>query len=356
MRDLTPAQTHLLLLVLREGGPWSARENRAAFRVAHKDELVDIDDLEQRGLLLHQDNKCRISLLALAALAKAKRTDAASIYGYCDHVMMVLQRLLSRNPPQPDQTFGINEIAADLPTSSASEHKIQEAIAYLSDAALFASIRGPVSAAQAVMPGENLVRFKDLDAVVEFMWALRESHQNLAGQRLSPPREKDQDFGILDAKRLLPEDLKEGCGILGRAVLFIDLDNFGELNSEFTNVVVDDLILQPVQRRLVQCVDGHGCAYGQGGDEFTVLLNNCSKEMAIAFAETVRTEVASMGFEGKASKVHLSASVGLAHGGQSAEGQVLLGQANEAENYAKDKGRNCVVLWTPDGCRLVPNA
>ena len=155
-------------------------------------------------------------------------------------------------------------------------------------------------------------------------------------------REKQQKFKILDAPNLLKDDVLEPCGILGRAVLFLDLDNFKRLNSELTELGVDEHVLPVVHEEIRLCGSGVARAYAMGGDEFALFLQNTSKAMAFAFAETLRERIRGLRFSGPASGVSITASIGVAHSNRDEAEQDLPKLANLAKNRAKEKGKNCV--------------
>lgn len=101
-------------------------------------------------------------------------------------------------------------------------------------------------------------------------------------------------------------------------------------------------ILPPVHDLLSRSVQGIGAAYGEGGDEFTVLLPNASQEMAVEFAAKVRDLISQLEFEAAAKWVRLTASIGIAHGTDDDDGQALRERANVAKNDAKANGKNRV--------------
>lgn len=166
-------------------------------------------------------------------------------------------------------------------------------------------------------------------------------------------REKDQKFGILDAPSLLEGDLALAPGRLGRAVIYMDLDRFKAANTELTERVVDDLILPPIHRALRDCATGNGWVYAEGGDEFTVLLPNVSRAMAIGFSHALRHVIKSLRFDGAAAAFMFSASVGVAHDNSESHNGDLPGRANAAKKVAKEQGRDCVVEWSAQGSEIV---
>ena len=166
-------------------------------------------------------------------------------------------------------------------------------------------------------------------------------------------REKQQKFGILDAPNLLPCDLKEKSGLLGRAVIYLDIDDFKTLNTELTETVVDEFVLPPLHSLLNACVNRVGFAYAEGGDEFTALLPNASREVGIAFGETIRAAIESLRFSEAVAQVRVTASVGIAHDHPGQLDSELVKHANEAKRFAKRGGKNCVAIWRQNKCDIV---
>jgi diguanylate cyclase (GGDEF)-like protein len=75
------------------------------------------------------------------------------------------------------------------------------------------------------------------------------------------------------------------------AVLFVDIDNFKQVNDSFGHAV-GDLLLQKVALRLKHCVREEDTVARLGGDEFVVLLEEVDvQEDALAVADKIRSAV-----------------------------------------------------------------
>ena len=93
----------------------------------------------------------------------------------------------------------------------------------------------------------------------------------------------------LPNRRLLMDRLQHALVTSGRekstgALLFIDLDNFKDLNDTQGHDV-GDLLLKQVGQRLVACVREADTVARLGGDEFVVMLQNLDRNVAVATAE-----------------------------------------------------------------------
>jgi len=155
----------------------------------------------------------------------------------------------------------------------------------------------------------------------------------------------DQKFGILDGPQMLKQDLAAARSLLGTALVYLDIDHFKQLNTRFTETLIDKTLLPQFQRLVVQAASGHGHAYAEGGDEVTILLENFNQPMAAAFALALLSNVRAAKFVVDGQAVPLTISAGVAAG---AEG--LPERANVAKQHAKEHGRDCVSVWGANGC------
>ena len=130
------------------------------------------------------------------------------------------------------------------------------------------------------------------------------------------------------------------------ALLFIDLDNFKELNDTLGHAKGDDL-LQQVANRLLECVRDTDIVARLGGDEFVVVLDSLSydveqaKEQALLVGNKIINTLNQryhLGWD----KFSTSPSIGvtLLNGWQ--DSAKLLKNADAAMYQAKADGRNCM--------------
>jgi diguanylate cyclase (GGDEF)-like protein len=335
MTIFTKTQTKLLTMIIGGLGSVPASENAALFRADNEQSLDELDALEQMGIVTRENNKYSLSVLTLVDMAP-RNTDAHSIVHLSSHLFDVIRRLYKANPGQP---LGIEDLAraAEFP-----QGRVQRALSYLAQAPrLWSTYSGPRDSIGTITPSEGVLRYRDFEAVVE---ALRQEKKQVASN--SGPREKQQKFGILDSPALLAQDLDRPAGVLGRAVIYLDLDDFKQINTQLTEVVVDRLVLPPLHNLLARCVASFGSAYAEGGDEFTIHLPNASESMAVAFAEALRGEIASLGLSEAASDIQLTASIGVAYARPTEDGQALRERANIAKKHAKETGKNRVSVWS----------
>ena len=128
------------------------------------------------------------------------------------------------------------------------------------------------------------------------------------------------------------------------SVMFIDLDNFKNVNDTMGHTFGDEL-LKSVANRLSGVMDQNSFLCRNGGDEFVMLLKNIQDESEIEDKANKICSVLNSSFSIRNEKINISASVGIAvypFDGQDSEN--LLKFADIAMYKAKESGKNRHIL------------
>ena len=155
--------------------------------------------------------------------------------------------------------------------------------------------------------------------------------------------------GLLN-RRLLHDRLKQALASSARsdrqgALLFMDLDNFKNLNDTLGHTI-GDLLLQQVAQRLEICVREGDTVARLGGDEFVVILEDLSEQAleAAAHIEAITNKILAIfeqPFQLGSHEYHCTASIGASIFSDREHTQdELLKQADIAMYQAKISGRN----------------
>jgi diguanylate cyclase (GGDEF)-like protein len=131
------------------------------------------------------------------------------------------------------------------------------------------------------------------------------------------------------------------------AVLFLDLDNFKDINDTLGHAAGDQL-LAGVAARLVSAIREEDTVGRLGGDEFVVLAEGASLDAGVQVVADRILDVMATPFEIADSEVPLSvtASIGIAEG-RRATPDDLLRDADIALYQAKEAGKKCSVVFAP---------
>ncbi|NOQ89360.1 MAG: diguanylate cyclase, partial [Gammaproteobacteria bacterium] len=136
------------------------------------------------------------------------------------------------------------------------------------------------------------------------------------------------------------------------ALCFLDLDNFKAVNDSCGHKAGDDLLIQ-LTRIIKNNIRSHDTLARIGGDEFGLLLEDCSLEKAIEITEGIVILIKNNEFNWQAKKFHVGVSIGLImidHKTQDIEKALL--QADTACYAAKDMGRSQVHIHGLDDERV----
>jgi diguanylate cyclase (GGDEF)-like protein/PAS domain S-box-containing protein len=149
---------------------------------------------------------------------------------------------------------------------------------------------------------------------------------------------------VLLAERLEHALLRARRGGKAVSVVFIDLDDFKNVNDSFGHATGDQLLVE-LAGRLLSCSRAGDTTARLGGDEFAVLVEEGGVEAARQVADRVKQELRAP-FVVAGREIVLGASLGIAgaRGGDESAGD-LLRNADVAMYRAKHAGKGQVVLF-----------
>ena len=132
------------------------------------------------------------------------------------------------------------------------------------------------------------------------------------------------------------------------AVMMLDLDHFKRYNDAFGHAA-GDRTLAAVGEILLHSIRADDIACRYGGEEFALILPECSVQQAVARAESIRMRIAGIYFQpGERPESSMTISVGVAAFDETTDRVgMLLKLADDALYEAKRAGRNRVVQARP---------
>ncbi|MDR7002754.1 diguanylate cyclase (GGDEF)-like protein/PAS domain S-box-containing protein [Neobacillus niacini] len=123
------------------------------------------------------------------------------------------------------------------------------------------------------------------------------------------------------------------------ALLFIDLDHFKFINDSLGHDI-GDLLIKEVSSRLVACVREKDIVTRLGGDEFTIILENISKEELEQIAKRVIQSL-SASYMLKGNELFITPSIGISTAPEDGtDVDTMIKNADTAMYYVKMNGKN----------------
>ncbi|HJV84425.1 MAG TPA: EAL domain-containing protein [Noviherbaspirillum sp.] len=157
----------------------------------------------------------------------------------------------------------------------------------------------------------------------------------------------------LPNRRLLQDRLEQAMHMASRsskkvALLFMDLDNFKNINDSLGHHV-GDMLLREIGRRLQQCVRGEDTVARIGGDEFLVVLPDIDRgEQAVPVAEKILAATARP-FLLQEHQIHTTISIGISvYPDDGRDAHELVRHADAALYQAKGHGRDNYQFFTDE--------
>lgn len=137
-----------------------------------------------------------------------------------------------------------------------------------------------------------------------------------------------------------------GIDDAGFAILLIDVDRFKDFNDQYGHIVGDQVLVK-IGQTILENVRRRDKVYRYGGEEFAVVLEDTSDELAMFTAERIRQRVANQTIECDGQLLNgVTISMGVATFDEAKIAScAMLEQADKALYEAKAKGRNKVVFF-----------
>lgn len=132
------------------------------------------------------------------------------------------------------------------------------------------------------------------------------------------------------------------------ALLFIDLDNFKDINDNFGHHAGDDLLIQ-VTQRLQSCLSKNDIVARLGGDEFTIILNDYQNKMHIEKICSLIIAEIEKPFVINNHVCYIGSSIGITLFPEDANTlEKLLQNADKAMYVSKESGKNTFNFFSKD--------
>lgn len=186
-------------------------------------------------------------------------------------------------------------------------------------------------------------------------------------QQISSEREQLKNDSLIDAltglnnrrayDEQIPTQIKVAADRKQTVVMAVlDIDHFKRFNDTYGHAA-GDAVLKEVSNVVANAVRGSDSVFRFGGEEFVVILANCTQEQTVMIAERIRTLVEScvVEFEGQSLKVTVSSGIVFKEAAKIESLEDIFKEADDLLYKAKELGRNrCQFNFDQDSVAIIP--
>ena len=183
--------------------------------------------------------------------------------------------------------------------------------------------------------------------LVRVSYIFRDVSADLARmEKMSWDARHDHLTGALN-RRAFEVELERACLEVKQGktctIIYLDLDDFKQLNDTYGHHAGDAYLVGLV-RTMSSCIRRHDSLARMGGDEFAILLTDCSLEHARQIVDNLLTAIRDMAFTFEGRVLHgVGASIGvLALDGSEQDPDAVMRRVDQACYEAKRSGKNQV--------------
>jgi len=157
----------------------------------------------------------------------------------------------------------------------------------------------------------------------------------------------EEILGVLEKE--LARSERDGVCV---SIIMADIDHFKKINDTYGHIA-GDAVLRLTARKMHSMVRAYDAVGRYGGEEFLLVLPECCKECAVAFAHRLRARIGSEEMDTPEGMIPVTISLGVAASGNDLrlDEQTLVKAADAALYKAKENGRNRVETAADDDAR-----
>jgi len=139
---------------------------------------------------------------------------------------------------------------------------------------------------------------------------------------------------------------KNRDGDTEHSLLYIDLDGFKQINDNYGHAAGDNYLVQ-FCREVEHTIRQNDVFCRMGGDEFAILLENCTEEVSLKIANELLHRISRFELEYEGNRLNASCSIGLCQfRNTNIDFDDLVHRADELCYEAKSKGKNRIEMGT----------
>ena len=181
-----------------------------------------------------------------------------------------------------------------------------------------------------------------LSVIIIVSFLLRRYHHNL--ERLASTDPLTEAFNRNAFSIIFSQFLKEkNRKFRDMSLILIDIDFFKEVNDKHGHLH-GDLVLKALSSTILDSIREVDVFCRWGGEEFVILLSDCSKEKAVSIAEKIREACAVMEFGPDPYPLRITVSAGVVEHRAGESQSELIARADRRMYLAKKQGKNRVVF------------
>lgn len=138
------------------------------------------------------------------------------------------------------------------------------------------------------------------------------------------------------------QEIEKFGEIKSSGLLFVDIDNFKDINDTYGHKFGDD-VLKVIAKTILKNIRENDFIGRWGGEEFIVIISGVKNEELFGIAEKIRRLVNSIEFFINNEKVKLSISIGATLFKENDDVGALVHRADSFMYKCKKSGKNCVI-------------